>query len=94
MLAVRVTPRASRDAIGGWREGRLRIVTTAPPVEGAANAALCRLVADALHVPVSAVEVVRGHRGRDKLVRITGLTDEDLRRRLSGSGGAERDRDG
>ncbi len=94
VLAVRVTPRASREAIGGWREGRLRISTTAPPVEGAANAAVCRLVASTLHVPVSAVQVVRGHKGRDKLVWITGLTNEDVLRRLGGSGGAGRDRDG
>lgn len=91
---MRVTPRASREAIGGWREGRLRIATTAPPVEGAANAAVCRLVASTLHVPVSAVQVVRGHKGRDKLVWIIGLTNEDVLRRLGGSGGAGRDRDG
>jgi uncharacterized protein (TIGR00251 family) len=78
LLAVRVTPRAARDAIGPWRQGRLTIRTTAPPVDGAANKALCQLLASTLRLPASAVQVVRGQRGRDKLVRIMGLTPDDV----------------
>lgn len=83
MLAVRVQPRASRDAIVGWQEGSLRVRVTAPPVEGEANLAVARLLARALGVAPSAVSVIRGARGRDKLVRIAGLDDDGVQRRLA-----------
>ncbi len=81
-MRLRVQPRASRDAIVGWRDGALRVSVSAPPVEGEANRALGVLLARALGVPPSAVRVVRGTRGRDKLVRIEGVTDEQIRARL------------
>jgi hypothetical protein len=87
LLRVRVQPRASRSAIGGWREdGTLTVRVTAPPVEGRANAAVGALLAAALDVPLGAVRVVQGERGRDKLVRVVGLTPADIRRRLEGGG--------
>jgi uncharacterized protein (TIGR00251 family) len=79
---VRVQPRAAGDAVLGWREGTLRVRVTAPPVEGAANLAVTRLLARALGVAPSTVAVVRGDRGRDKLVRVAGLSDDELQRRL------------
>ena len=85
LLRVRVQSRASRAAIGAWREdGTLTVRVTAPPVEGRANAAVGVLLATALGVPVSAVRVVHGGHGRDKLVRVTGLTPAQIRRRLEG----------
>jgi uncharacterized protein YggU (UPF0235/DUF167 family) len=54
----------------------------APPVEGAANEALCRLVARAAGVAPSRVAVVRGHRGRQKVVRIEGVDEDALRERI------------
>ncbi|PYM41148.1 MAG: DUF167 domain-containing protein [Candidatus Rokuibacteriota bacterium] len=83
MLRLRVEPRASRDEILGWRNDVLRVRVTAPPVEGAANAAVVALVARALRVASSTVRVVRGERGRDKRVRVAGLTDADVRTRLA-----------
>jgi hypothetical protein len=82
VLRLRVQPRASRDAITGWRDDVLAVRVTAPPVEGAANAALTRLLAEAFHVPRSAVTLLRGERGREKLVRIVGLTQAEARARL------------
>lgn len=82
MLRVRVQPRASRDEVLGWREGVLALRVTAPPVEGEANRAVEALLAGALGVRRSAVTVVRGERGRDKLVRVAGLTDDEVRARL------------
>lgn len=82
VLSVRVQPRASRDAILGWQDGALRLRVTAPPVEGEANAAVARLLARALRVAPSTVAVIRGERSRDKRVRITGLTEAELRSRL------------
>jgi uncharacterized protein len=69
---VRVKPRAARDEIAGERAGALIVRLTSPPVEGAANAALCRLLARALGIAPSRVELLRGTTGRDKLVRVTG----------------------
>jgi len=81
-LRVRVQPRASREGFGGVREGALVVRLTAPPVEGAANRALARWLARRLGVAPSAVEILRGDRGRDKLVRIAGLTAEAARSRI------------
>ena len=82
-LRVRVQPRASREAILGWREDVLRVAVTAPPVEGEANQAVRRLLARVLGVAPSAVSVVHGASGRDKVVRIAGVTDAQLRARLA-----------
>jgi uncharacterized protein (TIGR00251 family) len=81
-LRVRVQPRASRDAVGGSREGALVVRLTAPPVEGAANEALSRLLGRTLAVPPSRVHLLRGERGRDKLVRVDGLGLAEARARL------------
>lgn len=70
-LAVRVIPRARRDEVGGERNGRLVVRTTAAPVDGRANEAVCRLVADHLGLPARRVEIVAGLRSRDKVLRIT-----------------------
>jgi uncharacterized protein len=69
-LAVRVIPRARRDEVGGERAGRLLVRTTAAPVDDRANVAVCKLVAEHLGVPARRVEIVAGHRSRDKILRI------------------------
>jgi uncharacterized protein (TIGR00251 family) len=82
-LRVRVQPRAARDALAGERAGALVVRLTAPPVEGRANEALARLLGRALGVPPSAVQVVRGETGRDKVVAIAGLSAAAAGGRLS-----------
>lgn len=82
LVRVRVQPRAARDEIVGWRADALGVRVTAPPVEGRANAAVAALVAGALDLPPSAVQVVRGERGRDKWLRVAGLTPAEVRTRL------------
>jgi hypothetical protein len=68
-FAVRLTPRGGRDAIDGvGQDGVLRVRVAAPPVEGAANEALCRLVARALGVPPGSVRIAGGASGRRKVV--------------------------
>jgi uncharacterized protein (TIGR00251 family) len=83
---VRVQPRASRSAIVGWRaDGVLSVRVAAPPIEGRANEALAALLAEALGLRPSAITVERGARGRDKLVKVAGVTLEDVRRRIGGT---------
>lgn len=82
-FAVRVVPRAGRDLIDGVLNGALRVRLAAPPVEGAANKALVALLASALNVPPRAVSIVRGTRGRLKLVSVHGLAAAEVRRRLA-----------
>lgn len=74
VLRLRVTPRASRDAIEGVDEqGELRVRVTAPPADGAANVAVQRLLAASLGVPRGAVTLVAGQTGRHKRVRVEGV---------------------
>jgi len=73
-FAVRVQPRASRDEIAGEWQGALKIRLTAPPVDDRANEALRRLLASRLKVPLSAVRIAAGARGRTKRVEIQGVT--------------------
>jgi uncharacterized protein (TIGR00251 family) len=83
VVRLRVQPRASRDEIVAWQDDALRVRVTAPPVEGEANAAVRSLLARTLRVAPSTVEVVRGDRSRDKLVRVVGLSLADVRARLA-----------
>jgi uncharacterized protein (TIGR00251 family) len=85
-LRVRLTPRADRDAIAGVRDGVVQARVSAPPVDGKANQALCKLLAKRLGVPRSRVEIVRGESARDKTVRVVGLDDAEAHERLSGRG--------
>ncbi|MBX9460172.1 MAG: DUF167 domain-containing protein [Brevundimonas sp.] len=87
-LPVRLTPGASADRIDGWdvdAEGRpvLKVRVRARPVEGEANAALLKLLAKTLRVPKSAVALDRGGQSRTKLLTIGGLTDDEVRARLT-----------
>ena len=81
-LRVRVTARASRDELAGLRDGVLHVRVTAPPVDGRANQAVCRLIARAVGVGRTSVSVTRGERSRDKVVRIEGVEPEAVRQAL------------
>jgi uncharacterized protein (TIGR00251 family) len=74
VFAVRVQPRASRDAVGGEWQGALKVRLTAPPVDDKANQALRRLLAERLNVPLAAVTILSGSRGRTKRVAVCGVT--------------------
>lgn len=75
-IRVRVQPRASRSEIVGLHGAELKVRITAPPADGAANAALVRFLARSLDVPASAVTIVSGHRARSKLIEVSGVTVE------------------
>jgi uncharacterized protein (TIGR00251 family) len=72
-VAVHVTPKAGRNEIAGWRGNELSVRVTAPPENGKANAAACKVVADALEVPKSRVSVMRGHTSRHKQLEVDGV---------------------
>ena len=74
-------PRASRSEIAGEFDGALRVRLAAPPVEGAANRELIRVLAKELKVPPAAVDIVAGSTSKSKTVRICNVTD-DARERL------------
>lgn len=81
-FAVRVVPRARRNQLSGLYGEALKVRLTAPPVEGAANAALLDFLAEQLGVRSAAVAIVSGHTSRQKLVRVNGLSAGEVRRRL------------
>jgi uncharacterized protein (TIGR00251 family) len=81
-LAVRLQPRARCDEIVGEREGRLVVRVSAPPLEGRANEALCRLIARRAHVSRRSVSVLSGARSREKRLRVEGIGLAELRRAL------------
>ena len=84
IVPVRVTPRARRNALA-LEDGVVRAWLMAPPVEGAANAALLALLAERLGLPKRAVTLLRGETAREKLVAIEGITAEVFRQRIAAS---------
>ncbi len=81
-LNVRVQPKSSREAVLGIIENELKIALKAPPVEGAANAALCAFLAKLLKCPKSAVELIGGQQNRSKRVKLQGVSLDDARIKL------------
>lgn len=79
IVEVHVVPRASRTAIAGVHDGRLRVSLAAPPVEGAANAELVAFLAKALGRPKRDVELVRGETSRRKTLAIANVTADEVR---------------
>jgi len=77
-LNVRVTPRASKNAVEGFREGALIIRVTAPPVDSAANEAVITLLAAALGVAKRQLTIARGSTGRNKVIDIEGISQDQL----------------
>lgn len=81
-FAVWVKPRAGRNQVVGVREGALHVALAAPPVDGKANDALVRFLAELLGVRQRQVEIVAGEHSRHKIVRINEVGPADLRRRV------------
>lgn len=81
-ITLHVQPRASRSEIAGRHGEALKVRLAAPPVDGAANAALLRLLADQLGVPRSAVSLLSGESGRRKVVAVAGVGLAAVRERL------------
>jgi uncharacterized protein (TIGR00251 family) len=82
-FAVRIVPRASRSEIAGEYNGALRVRIAAPPVEGAANRELIRLLAKIFKLPQEAVDIVSGAGSKSKVVRIQGADAVKLEQLIS-----------
>jgi len=81
-VAVKLAPRGRRDELLGFADDVLRARVAAPPVDGKANMALCRLIAERVGVAPSRVSVVRGAKSREKLVEVQGIDPAALRQLL------------
>ncbi|NPV91447.1 MAG: YggU family protein [Firmicutes bacterium] len=82
-IKIRVQPRASKNEVVGWMDDSLKVRLTAPPVEGEANALLLKYLAERLGVPRSSLQLVSGLSSRSKVVKVQGMTGEELARRLT-----------
>lgn len=82
-VAVRARPGASKTGIVGFRNGALVVRIAAPPERGRANQALLDFLASVLGLKRRDLRLVAGERGRDKIIEVTGLTPEEVSRRLA-----------
>ena len=87
-LTLEVRPRAGRDEIVGWQRGHLRLRVRAAPANGAANEAVCALLAERLGCARTRIEIVQGHSARTKIVRVVGLAPGEAASRLDIPSGA------
>lgn len=78
LFTVRVVPRAARSSVTGEHDGALRVRVAAPPVDGAANEELVRVLAQALDLPAREVEIMSGHSSKLKQIRARGAARERL----------------
>jgi uncharacterized protein (TIGR00251 family) len=81
-IDVRVVPRSGRSTIAGSRDGALLVRLTAPPVEGAANAELIAILAEALGVPKRSVTIASGEHSKRKRIEVTGISERQIREKL------------
>ena len=83
VLHLKVVPGASRSRIVGLLGDRLKVAVAAPPEDGKANDAVCKLLAEALGIPARQVAVTQGHSRPQKTVTISGLPLDQIRSRLT-----------
>jgi uncharacterized protein len=81
-FAVKVHPRAKKNAITGEVGDALKLSLTAPPVEGRANEACIEFFANLLKLPRSSITIAAGQTSRNKVIRVTGLSAAEVQRRL------------
>ena len=81
-FALRVQPRASRNAFAGVMGDAIKVAITAPPVDGKANQAVIEYLAEVFRIAKSNVVIVSGETGRNKLIAVRGMTAEQVRKVL------------
>ena len=80
---IQVTPHASHAEITGWQDGTLKLKVTAQPVEGAANIACINLLAQALKLRKSQLEILAGEKSRKKVVLVKDISKKDLEEKIN-----------
>jgi len=80
---IKVHPRAHKDGITGEIGDALKLALAAPPVDGRANESCIRFFADLLEVPRSSITIAAGQNSRNKVIRVSGRTAEEVRARLT-----------
>jgi uncharacterized protein (TIGR00251 family) len=83
-LTVRVTPNAGKNSITNPDDDIWKVKIAAPPVEGKANRELIEFLSDKLGIKKSAITIIRGQTGREKVIEVLGMSREDIRKKLSG----------
>jgi uncharacterized protein (TIGR00251 family) len=83
---IRVIPRSSQEKVEQMSDGSIKVWVRAAPTDGQANEAVCGLLAKFLSIPKGSIEIVRGHSGRSKRLRVTGIEPSELKKRLSSKG--------
>ncbi len=84
MFRFHIVPNAKIDSVVGEHGAAIKIKLRAPAVEGKANAALRSFLSEQLEIPERQIVLKHGHKSREKIIRIDGLSEEDARRRLCG----------
>jgi len=82
-FAVKIHPRAKKNAIIGELGDAVKVSLTTPPLDGRANDACIEFFARLLNVPRSSVTIASGHTSRNKVIRVLGLSAEELRKRIA-----------
>ncbi len=85
-FAVKVHPRAKKNAITGELGDALKVALTAPPLDGRANEACIEFFAKILNVPRASVSIAAGQGSRNKVIRVTGMSAEEVRERFTALG--------
>ncbi|PIV20243.1 MAG: YggU family protein [Deltaproteobacteria bacterium CG03_land_8_20_14_0_80_45_14] len=84
LIKVYLQPKSSKNEIvGPYRDG-IKVKVTAPPIEGKANEALIRFLAKEFGISPSCVEILKGHHSREKTLKISGVVDQDLVKKILG----------
>jgi len=83
LLTIKAVPNAPQSALVGWLGPALKVRLKSPPVDGKANAELCRFLAEALALPRGAVTLATGAAAREKRVRITGISLDQVREKIA-----------
>ena len=86
ILKVYLQPKSSKnEVVGPYRDG-IKVKVTAPPVEGKANEALIRFLAEEVGVPPSCIEIIKGRHGREKILKISGSVNQEWLKKYSQNG--------
>ena len=85
LIRVHVQPKARREQLIGMHGDRIKLAVTAPPDKGKANAAVARMIAEALNLPPSSIQLLRGETSRQKDLLVQNIDAGQVRLRLAGA---------